>query len=194
MVLARDGTGGTEVFLGQRPEKSTFGTAYVFPGGVVDPEDQERVVCSGVSEDQANGILSLSCGGLGYYAAAVRETFEETGVSLRCDQLHYFSHWITPEMMPKRYSTRFFAAKLPEGQHATHCGEELLNSTWITAAEALRANRDGRLSMAYPTIRTLQSIRDLGTVQALLAWADARAAAGIEAICPRMPPSTKMVQ
>ncbi len=67
----------------RRHENSSFGAAYAFPGGVIDPEDsQVRDNCVGVSEQQANMRLGVESGGLDYYVAAIRELFEETGVLL----------------------------------------------------------------------------------------------------------------
>ncbi len=67
----------------RRHEDSSFGDAYVFPGGVVDAEDTEvHAFCSGLSSEEANACLGVERGGLDYYSAAVRELFEETGVLL----------------------------------------------------------------------------------------------------------------
>jgi len=35
----------------------------------------------------------------------------EEDLTLRLDQLIYFAHWITPEIEPRRYDTRFFLAR-----------------------------------------------------------------------------------
>ena len=86
------------------------------------------------------------------------EFVRETGARMLCNELHYFSHWITPDQLPKRYSTRFFVAELPAGQVAYHDERELTNSMWITAADALRAGKDGTIDLYYPTRTTLQSI------------------------------------
>lgn len=43
------------------------------------------------------------------------EWVTENRLSLYCQQLHYFSHWVTPETMEKRYSTRFSWRRHPPG-------------------------------------------------------------------------------
>jgi 8-oxo-dGTP pyrophosphatase MutT (NUDIX family) len=67
----------------RRHEGSSFGDAYAFPGGVVDPEDREvHEFCDGLSARVANSRLGVKEFGLDYYSAAVRELFEESGVLL----------------------------------------------------------------------------------------------------------------
>jgi len=39
-----------------------------------------------------------------------------------CDALHYFSFWVTPLALPKRWSARFFLAEAPPRQEACHDG------------------------------------------------------------------------
>ena len=108
---------------------------------------------------------------------------EESGLVLRCDRLHYFSFWITPTGLPKRYSTRFFLAKLPEGQSAIHCGGELTNSCWMPALGVLQAAREGRMRVHLPTRKTLERIARFDSLDALLAWATSCAEAGVA--CPQ---------
>jgi len=83
VVLIRPGTGEPEVFMVRRHAKSSFGAAYAFPGGVVDPEDAGvHEYCAGVGERTADGNLGVKGVGLDYYSAAIRELFEESGVLL----------------------------------------------------------------------------------------------------------------
>ena len=109
----------------------------------------------------------------------------ETGQRLDCSTLHYLSFWITPEGMPRRFATRFFVAELPTGQTARHCGGELTESAWTTPAAALERHRAGSLPMIFPTITTLEFLRDFRTANEVLAAADVLAAEGIEEILPR---------
>ena len=66
-----------------RHELSSFGAAYAFPGGVVDPEDSlVHEFCEGIGKASADANLGVRAGGLDYYSAAIRELFEESGVLL----------------------------------------------------------------------------------------------------------------
>jgi 8-oxo-dGTP pyrophosphatase MutT (NUDIX family) len=71
--------------LRRRPESEFVGGAMVFPGGAVDPEDRVddlEVVCRGRSDAEASATLGIEAGGLAFWVAAIRESFEEAGVLL----------------------------------------------------------------------------------------------------------------
>jgi hypothetical protein len=95
---------------------------------------------------------------------------------LSVDQIRYFSHWITPAGAPKRFDTRFFLARAPEGQVYAHDDQELIGSEWIQPAEALARHRLGEFAMIDPTIRSLQDIGRFATCDDLLAAHDLDAA------------------
>jgi 8-oxo-dGTP pyrophosphatase MutT (NUDIX family) len=61
------------------------GGAYVFPGGSVDSADggpEAEAACEGRSDTEASALLGIPSGGLAYWVAVVRETFEEAGLLL----------------------------------------------------------------------------------------------------------------
>ena len=61
------------------------GGAFVFPGGAVDPEDRHddlEAVCRGRTDADASARLGIERGGLAFWVAAIRESFEEAGVLL----------------------------------------------------------------------------------------------------------------
>lgn len=105
-------------------------------------------------------------------------------VSLSAGQLHYFSHWITPDVSPKRFTTRFFVAELPPGQEASHDPVELAGAAWLTARDALDRND---INLPYPTIKTLEALAGLDSVVAMIDWACERETCGVEAIHLTMP-------
>jgi 8-oxo-dGTP pyrophosphatase MutT (NUDIX family) len=220
VVLARAGVSDPEIFMVRRHERSSFGSAHAFPGGVVDPEDaQVHEFCEGLSSAEANSRLGVPDGGLDYYSSAIRELFEESGVLLAdfssldenlaavrdalndgslnwaefvtrnelplyCGELNYISHWVTPPHEPKRYSTRFFLAKAPEGQIAEHCGGELTGSYWATATDVLAAERRGDLKLIFPTVKTLESLARHRSLDSLLDWAKSSVEWGITSMVP----------
>lgn len=75
--------------------------------------------------------------------------------TLSTDRLVYFAHWVTPDDMPLRFDTRFFAAELPQGQEASGDDHEVIALRWMSPREALDAQRAGEISLRYPTIRNL---------------------------------------
>lgn len=89
VTLVRDAPGGMEVLMLQRNFQSGFMPGmFLFPGGALDPGDQVDAVlarCAGVEDSAASSALGMARGGLAYWAAAIRESFEEAGVLLAYD-------------------------------------------------------------------------------------------------------------
>ncbi len=86
--MLRDGPRGTEVLLMRRPERgdNDFRSGMcVFPGGVLDRADaQAHALCFGLDDATASARLGLPHGGLDYFIAALRESFEEVGLLFVC--------------------------------------------------------------------------------------------------------------
>lgn len=88
VMLLRDrgavGSSVLEVCLMQRNLNSDFvGGAYVFPGGAVDPDDSDPAAfaaCAGLDDAEASRRLGMDAGGLAFWVAVIRESFEEAGV------------------------------------------------------------------------------------------------------------------
>lgn len=106
------------------------------------------------------------------YRRALREeklTFHELlmeeQLTLALDRLHYFSRWITPELSPIRYDTRFFVAEAPSNQEALHDGLELTKHLWVTPWEALERYGRGTFNMVVPTVITLEDLQRFSTVE-----------------------------
>ena len=83
--------------------------------------------------------------------------------------IEYIAHWVTPVAEPRRYDTRFFAARVPPGATAVHDEREMTGAAWLTPRAALARHRAGNLPMIFPTIRTLEDLCDFATVEDLLA-------------------------
>ncbi len=90
VTLVRDTPGGVEVLLLQRNFQSGFMPGmFLFPGGALDAGDCAPAVlarCAGLDDKTASATLGLPQGGLSYWAAAIRESFEEAGVLLAYDE------------------------------------------------------------------------------------------------------------
>ena len=69
-----------------------------------------------------------------------------------------YAHWITPEIVPKRFSTRFFLAGLPDGQTATTDSDELTDSLWVTPGDALQMQLSKEITLMPPTLKTLEEL------------------------------------
>lgn len=91
---------------------------------------------------------------------------------LSIDEMRYVAHWITPEGAPKRFDTRFFLARAPDGQAYVHDDAELIGSEWVRPAEALARHRAGGFPLIEPTVRSLEDLARHPTADALLAAHD----------------------
>ncbi|MEM8876720.1 MAG: NUDIX hydrolase [Pseudomonadota bacterium] len=143
LILLRQGQRGPAVLMGRRHDRHKFMPGvFVFPGGRIDREDAIMPACTEptpalLSKVQADmkGRPSLARA-RGLLLAAIRETFEETGIALgrtahqplgpagrheswsefaelglRPDpsELVPIARAITPPRRPRRFDTRFFA-------------------------------------------------------------------------------------
>ncbi len=152
LILLRDLDSRCKVLMGQRTTRDAWSKLYVFPGGTVDAGDHRIPVASDLRPEVALR-LSRSCGGARARAlavAAIRETFEETGLLLGGPMkamstyppsadpswrpfaqrglapdlvdLHFLCRAVTPPRRPRRFDARFFIAT------ADHVDDELAGS------------------------------------------------------------------
>jgi 8-oxo-dGTP pyrophosphatase MutT (NUDIX family) len=222
VVLLRDGDGeegGLEVYLLRRTVDMAFAAGFcVFPGGGVDPRDFDHEIGwvgptpsqwaeqLGTSETQARALV----------CAALRETFEESGVllagpsadtvvgdttgddweadrrrleardlsftqfldqrglRLRTDLLGWWGSWVTPIFEPRRYDTRFFVARLPEGQVTRDVSTESDHVLWMRIRDVIDAVDEGRLAMLPPTYATCLELHEFRSTAEAVAGAAGR--------------------
>ncbi|HVN51687.1 MAG TPA: hypothetical protein VMT43_09655, partial [Acidimicrobiales bacterium] len=93
------------------------------------------------------------------------------GLRLAVDSMYYFAHWITPEGPSRRYDTRFFVARAPDGQVPLHDDREVIENLWIRPSDALARYEAGRFELILPTVRSLLAIERFGSAAELLAAA-----------------------
>jgi 8-oxo-dGTP pyrophosphatase MutT (NUDIX family) len=156
VILLRGGEHALEVLLVRRnPEARFMGGAWVFPGGAVDRAEGE-------------GDAALR-------AAAIREVFEEAGITLEdAAGLVPFSRWITPAQVKIRFDTWFFLAPVPAGASPSVDGSEIVDARWISPVAALEAAGAGELFMVFPTIKHLEQLSKFESAQAVMARARGR--------------------
>ncbi len=169
VLVDRTGGSAPRVLMGRRrPDQVFLPDTFVFPGGRVEMADRTlarshrlppheeqclKIAMRGRASDIRATALAL---------AAVRETFEETGVIVgepgdhdapartggwagfqaqgfrpRVGALAFFARAITPPGRPRRYDTRFFLADASEIAHRTDRSDgELLDIDWFTLSRA----------------------------------------------------------
>ncbi len=86
----------------------------------------------------------------------------------------YFDHWITPAIRPRRFDTRFFAARAPREQEGSHDNAEAVHSLWLRPADALARGARNEIEIAYATGVVLKELARFASVDATLAHARAK--------------------
>ena len=163
-----------KVLMGKRSEKLKFMPGkFVFPGGRVDAGDRSMLAAGAMSARAEMRLMARAprmtpqrCRALAM--AAIRETFEETGLMIgnadfgrpekvptgtwrefadqglfpTPDALTFIARAITPPRRPRRFDTRFFAASLASvgGKVEREFGPdaELTELAWVDLDEAVR--------------------------------------------------------
>jgi len=79
---------------------------------------------------------------------------------LDLDAMTYFAHWITPSGESRRFDTRFFMTRVPQGQAASLDAKETTDEVWCTPAQALLAHERREMLLAPPTFALLQELAE----------------------------------
>jgi len=90
---------------------------------------------------------------------------ESESLILACDQLQHYAHWVTPEMMPKRFDTQFYLAEAPADHLAIHDGYESVDSVWIRPEDALAGNKSGKYTIIFPTRLNIEMLAEANSVE-----------------------------
>lgn len=141
-------------------------------GQLVDMRD------AAIAEHYAGMRRRLNAGEIGF-----ADLCRESGLRPALDRLAYFSHWITPVGLPRRYDTRCFIAAAPPAQAALHDDAETVGHTWVRPADALARYRRGEFSLVNATLRTLEQLTVFASASKALAHP--RPPGSIKTIMPR---------
>ncbi len=182
VLLVRDGD-PWELLMMRRPGGADFAPgAYVFPGGSVHPEDStspDELVAAAVRElFEEVGILLArrdgafardpDCGAVRdalWSGAGFPAALAGLGLEPAFDGLTLFARWITPLQLRRRFDTRFFLARLPEGQTIHPQPGEVDDWLWIGPTQALES---GRLTLVHATRQVLGAVAHENDLERLI--------------------------
>ncbi len=166
LILLRHGDGEPQVLLGQRHSSHAFmPNRYVFPGGRVDRHDHLVRPASQLRPDVKRRLerSATPARAKALAIAAVRETFEETGLMLGAprakgagppgngepwdafavqgmgpalDVLDYVFRAVTPPKRPRRFNARFFIADAKHALGELRSNGELVDLKWVGLRDA----------------------------------------------------------
>jgi 8-oxo-dGTP pyrophosphatase MutT (NUDIX family) len=165
---------GLELLMLRRGERARFMPGvWVFAGGVVDLSDREAAGApAGVDADEwAHRV----CG--------ARELGEEASVEIGPEALLPWSRWVTPEVVPSRFDTRFYVALAPPHCKPEPDGHEMDEVRWVSPRAALDADEADEMEISFPTVRHLEELLALADADAVLAAAAERR---VEPILPKV--------
>jgi glyoxylase-like metal-dependent hydrolase (beta-lactamase superfamily II)/8-oxo-dGTP pyrophosphatase MutT (NUDIX family) len=83
---------------------------------------------------------------------------EREKLFIPAQEIAYYSHWITAPGRARRFSTRFFVACAPAGQHGAHDRSETVHSVWVSPREALERDKRKEIELIFPTRSTLSDL------------------------------------
>tara|TARA_B100001123_G_scaffold101667_1_gene117489 strand:- start:10863 stop:11603 length:741 start_codon:yes stop_codon:yes gene_type:complete len=153
VVIMRDSESAIELLMLRKNSKVAFGGMWVFPGGKIDETD--RVFDSYGKLDELATATN----------AAVRETFEESSVSIAKENLFWFSHWVPPPITPKRFATYFFATSFSDDEQVVIDDSEIIEHKWFRPNEAISLRDEGEIELAPPTWMTLNLLLPFSNVK-----------------------------
>jgi len=121
--------------------------------------------CGHVASDRVLSARTALNAGTRHWA----DVIGDLDLRFRLDDLVYFAHWTTPAGRPKRYSTRFFAARAPAEQSVLCDGMETTRAWWARPADAIAAHDRDDIHMMVPTRATLERLSDYVDTESALA-------------------------
>jgi 8-oxo-dGTP pyrophosphatase MutT (NUDIX family) len=164
----------------------TFDEAHKILGGTTSPEESFAHWIAAIRElfeeagvllayDQEGNLFQIKNRDEREKFLHYRESLQKSGLTIcemaqkekllfALDQLHYYAHWITPEARSERFDTRFFLARYPLGQEASHDQKETTAGIWITPQKALEENLKGEVFLSPPTLKTLEDLSRFKTI------------------------------
>src|SRR5271156_4009011 len=179
LILVERGRGAIRVLMGKRHAGHKFMPGkFVFPGGAVEPGDRRMTIAGALDSVVEAKLLAQTRRTSPEFAralalAAIRETFEETGLALgvtdrgapesppagawtrfaatgvfpTLEGIDFLARAIPPPGRVRRFDARFFVAEATMIAHraegAVHADAELVELTWIPIDEALELDIPG---------------------------------------------------
>lgn len=144
LVITRQKKKNLYVLMGQRPKNSKFApNVWVFPGGKVEKSDTlnkdiklNKKILTDLKKLKVNNLLSSAL-----ISAALRETYEETGLKLinqNLEDLWVLARAITPANQKIRFDTKFFVLEENNFTNKIKGNGELHNLGFIDIREAIK--------------------------------------------------------
>jgi 8-oxo-dGTP pyrophosphatase MutT (NUDIX family) len=188
LILIDRSTTVPKVLLGRRHERHKFMPGkFVFPGGRIEPTDRQMAAAGSLHERHIARLMSRvkrpsALKAASYALAAVRETYEETGLMVGVPStepiltppgpweafatagivpdlsaIHFIARAITPPNRSRRFDSRFFAADISAVAHRADGfvgpDAELVELVWLPITEARQLDMPGITAVALEELQ-----------------------------------------
>ncbi|MCP5382689.1 MAG: NUDIX hydrolase [Kordiimonadaceae bacterium] len=187
VIRDNDVTGKLEVLMVKRhPDIGFAGGAYVFPGGKVDPDDltlsrdipfypagySDFIYTAFREVFEESGLIIGNEGDAVEYRNALlqgeiafSEIIKQANIIFNPDDIIPFARWVTPRQYLKRFDTRFYLAKAPQGQQVIPDFKEIIEAKWVEPIEFIDQFRN---EIMFPTLMNLKLLGQASKVDEAL--------------------------
>lgn len=158
---------GGKVEPGDRPAAAgELGRRLARPMGLGEPEAEAYATAVFRETFEEMGILPQASGATLETLRQARKAMADGTLSWRewphaavSDEVEigYFDHWITPEVEPRRFDTRFFVTMVSPAA-TPEPNREAIAWAFLSPQEALAQIASGAIAMAPPTLVTMQRL------------------------------------
>ncbi|UCG66605.1 MAG: NUDIX domain-containing protein [Deltaproteobacteria bacterium] len=163
---------------------------FAFAVAAIRETFEEAGVLLAYRSEQTKGDLERVCerrmSTTGLHKDWAQELVVSEGWTLAFTMLARWAHWITPELMPYRFDTRFFMAFMPQGQECVPDTRETTQGIWVSPEKGLAGNLNGEIPLSAPTLVTLQELLQYSNIEELQKEVQSRPWG--EALLPRLIP------
>ena len=192
LVLFRDRADGPpEILMVERSKGMRFaGGAIVFPGGRVDADDHVMAAslgtlyepeCAAARVAAIRETIEESGIPIGIVGETPKGWLEETraalhaqhpfsallsaaGLSLDLDALIYFARWRPKHKEARVFDTRFYIARAPQDLPVEAVDDtENVRAFWESASRAMALEKEGKVTIIFPTMRNLERLALFGS-------------------------------
>ncbi len=184
-LYRRNKNNNVEIYLARRSEKTSFFPGYyAFLGGTLEKEDREQedqkfrhcairelfeetgvLLCEGKIPDSAD--LHQWRTDLLRENTTFIDLLSEHRLSPDYDRLRPAGRLLTPNFVPVRYDTRFYASPLPDEQEIDIRKGELTEGEWFGPEKALEKWAEGQVQISPPQILYLRILVENGFEEGL---------------------------
>jgi glyoxylase-like metal-dependent hydrolase (beta-lactamase superfamily II)/8-oxo-dGTP pyrophosphatase MutT (NUDIX family) len=127
---------------------------YEEAGILLAVDAQQHLLTASRVNELAQQREALNSGALQF-----RDFLQQQDLFIPADRMAYLAHWITPNVQPRRFDTRFFLMPAPVDQNVQLDNTEIVGSRWLGAREVLERVKRDEIKMVRATQSIIASLK-----------------------------------